>query len=80
MFDPCITHHGFNQNGTCMVDRMPNVKKTEARAAKKSASRKQPATKDKTAVPLKPVTPKIGETAGNLQKRAESFSRRRGKT
>ena len=28
---------------------------------------------------LTPVTPKIGETPGNLQARAAAFSRRRGK-
>ena len=31
-------------------------------------------------VPLTPVTPKVGETAGNLRARSEAFKRRRGKS
>lgn len=50
--------------------------------ARKSPPKKRPPDKGEgeNAVPLKPVTPKIGETPGNLQKRAESFTRRRGKS
>jgi len=48
-------------------------KKPPSKVAPEPAGRQDP-------VPLSPVTPKIGETAGNLQARAEAFKRRRGKT
>ena len=48
-------------------------KKTPAKAASKRAPKSDP-------VPLTPVLPKVGESAGNLRGRAEAFQRRRGKT
>ena len=48
-------------------------KKPPSKVAPEPAGRQDP-------VPLSPVTPKIGETAGNLQGRADAFKRRHGKT
>jgi hypothetical protein len=53
-------------------------------AARKKSSRRLPAKEPPTPVgraaevPLLPVTPKIGETSGNLQARSAAFKRRRG--
>jgi hypothetical protein len=50
-----------------------------AQRADDRQARKPPEKSEPHRAPLTPVTPKIGESAGNLKKRAEAFSARRGK-
>lgn len=58
---------------------MTNTKKKKAKASKKSGRARPAEEKESDVKNLRPVRPKIGETADNLKQRSDWFQKRTGK-